>query len=39
MDVPSQGPEVVIALLGAEVSCTQDVLNLSRNQQLLELHR
>lgn len=37
MNVPSQGPEVVIAFLGAEVSCAQNMLNFPRNQEALEL--
>lgn len=37
VDVPSEGLQVVIALLGAEVSCAEDVLDLPRDQQLLEL--
>lgn len=35
--VPSQCLQVVIALLGAEVSCTEDVLDLAWHQQLLKL--
>lgn len=38
MNVPSQSSEVVIALLGAEVSRAQDMLDFSWNQQVLELH-
>lgn len=39
MNIPSQGLEVVIGVLGAEVPCAQDVLDLARHQQLLELGR
>lgn len=39
MHVASQGLEVVIALLRAKVPSTENVLNLPRNQQLLELGR
>lgn len=39
MHVPSQRLQVVIALLGAEVSRAQNVLDLPRDQQLLELGR
>lgn len=37
VNISSQSPEVVIALLGAEVSCTQNMLNLPWNQEALEL--
>lgn len=37
VDVPGQRLQVVVALLGAEVSRAEDVLDLSWNQQLLEL--
>lgn len=37
MNVTSQCLEVVIALLGAEIASAQDVLNLARHQQFLEL--
>lgn len=37
VNVSSKGLQVVIALLGAKVSCTEDVLYLPRDQQLLEL--
>ncbi|MPC84917.1 hypothetical protein E2C01_079670 [Portunus trituberculatus] len=39
MDVGSQGLEVVIALLGAQVASAQNVLDTSRHQQLLEFCR
>lgn len=35
--VSSEGLQVVIALLGAEVACTEDVLDLPWDQQLLKL--
>lgn len=37
MNIPSQGLEVVIGVLGAEIPRAQDVLDLARHQQLLEL--
>lgn len=37
VNISSQSLEVVISVLGAEVSCAEDVLNLSWNQQLFEL--
>lgn len=37
VDVSSQSLQVVIALLGAEVACAENVLDLPRDQQLLEL--
>lgn len=37
MDVSGKSLQVVIALLGAEVACAEDVLDLPRHQQLLEL--
>lgn len=39
MDVPGEGLQVVVALLGAEVPRAEDVLDLPRDQQLLELGR
>lgn len=39
MDVSSQRLQVVVAFLGAEVAGAEDVLDLSRDQQLLELGR
>lgn len=39
VDVSSQRLQVVIALLGAQVARAQDVLDLARHQQLLELGR
>lgn len=39
MNIPSQGLEVVIGVLGAEVPRAQDVLDLARHQQLFELGR
>lgn len=39
VDVSCKGLQVVVALLGAEVSCAQNVLDLPRHQQLLELGR
>lgn len=37
VDISSQGLQVVIALLGTQVTRAEDVLDLSRDQQLLEL--
>lgn len=37
VDISSQSLQVVIALLGAEVACAENVLDLPRDQQLLEL--
>lgn len=37
MDVSGERLQVVIALLGAEVAGAEDVLDLARDQQLLEL--
>ena len=37
VDVSGERLQVVIALLGAEVPCAEDVLDLPRDQQLLEL--
>lgn len=39
VDVSSQRLQVVIAFLGAEVACAEDVLDLPRDQELLELSR
>lgn len=39
MDVSGQRLQVVIALLGAQVARAQNVLDLARHQQLLELGR
>lgn len=39
MDVPGEGLQVVVALLGAEVPGAQYVLDLPWDQQLLELGR
>lgn len=39
MNIPSQGLEVVVGVLGAEVPSAQDVLDLPRHQQLFELGR
>lgn len=36
VNIPSQSLEVVIGVLGAEVSCAEDVLDLSWNQQFFE---
>ena len=36
MNIPSQSLEVVISVLGAEVSCAEDVLDLSWHQQFFE---
>lgn len=36
MNVPSQSLEVVVSVLGAEVSCAEDVLDLPWNQQFFE---
>lgn len=37
MNISCQCLEVIIAFFGTQVACTQDVLNTSRNQELLEL--
>lgn len=37
VDVSRESLQVVIALLGAEVACAENVLDLPRDQQLLEL--
>lgn len=37
MDIPSESFQVVVALLGAKVACAENVLDLPRDQQLLEL--
>lgn len=39
VDVSSERLQVVIAFLGAKVACAEDVLDLPRDQQLLELGR
>jgi len=39
VNVPSQSLEVVVSVLGAEVSRAEDVLDLPRNQQLFEFGR
>lgn len=39
VDVPRERLQVVIAFLGAEIACAEDVLDLPRDQQLLELGR
>lgn len=39
MDVSSERLQVVIAFLGAKVTCAEDVLDLPRDQQLLKLGR
>lgn len=36
VNIPSQSLEVVISVLSAEVSCAEDVLDLSWNQQFFE---
>ena len=37
VDVSSESLQVVIALLGAQIACAKNVLDLPRDQQLLEL--
>lgn len=39
MDVSRERLQVVITFLGAEIACAEDVLDLPRDQQLLELGR
>lgn len=36
MNIPRQSLEVVVSVLGAEVSCAEDVLDLPWNQQFFE---
>lgn len=39
VDVSSERLQVVITFLGAQIACAEDVLDLPRDQQLLELGR
>lgn len=39
MDIAGEGLEVVVRVLGHQVTSAQDVLNLARHQQLLEARR
>lgn len=39
VDVSGERLQVVITFLGAEIACAEDVLDLPRDQQLLELGR